>query len=66
MFMSLSCAVGPETNILEPSARQCQRLFLFHPVLSLNDMNVIRSTCFKDLKVSSLKILTSVKLNFVY
>jgi hypothetical protein len=51
MFMSLKCAIGPETNILEPSARQCQRLFLDHPILSLDDMNVIQSICFKDLKV---------------
>jgi glutamate synthase (NADPH/NADH) len=51
MFMSLKCAIGPETNILEPSAQQCQRLFLDHPILCLNDMSIIKSICFKDLKV---------------
>ena len=51
MFMSLACAIGPESNILEPSAAQCQRLFLDHPILSLEDMYVLKSTRFWDLKV---------------
>ena len=65
MFMSLKCAIGPETNILEPSARQCQRLFLDHPILSLDDMNVIKTICFKDLKVISVFHTNSMK-NIIY
>ena len=34
--MSLSCPIGPESNI--PNASQCQRLFLEQPILSLDDM----------------------------
>ncbi|XP_070567565.1 uncharacterized protein [Ptychodera flava] len=50
IVMSLACPVGPEDNILEPSAQQCQRLFLQQPVLSLDDMKVIKATTYKGWK----------------
>lgn len=31
---------GPGGNILEPSAKQCHRLFLENPILSLSDLEV--------------------------
>lgn len=51
IVMSLSCPIGPEANILEPSAEQCRRLFLEQPVLSLIDMEVIKRTNYKGWKV---------------
>ena len=52
--MSLACPVGPEANILEPSAEQCKRLFLEQPILSLIDMQVIRKTHYKGWRTKIL------------
>jgi glutamate synthase (NADPH/NADH) len=32
IVMSLACPIGPQANILEPSAEQCRRLFIEQPV----------------------------------
>jgi len=61
IVMSLSCPIGPESNILFPNASQCQRLFLEQPILSLDDMTVIKSTVFKDLKPKLIDITVDVK-----
>lgn len=61
IVMSLSCPIGPESNILEPNASQCQRLFLEQPVLSLEDMTVIKSTNFKNLKPKIIDITADLK-----
>lgn len=52
IVMSLACPIGPEANILEPSAEQCRRLFLEQPLLSLIDMEVLRKTHYKNWKAS--------------
>jgi glutamate synthase (NADPH/NADH) len=44
IVMSLACPIGPEGNILEPNAKQCHRLWLKNPMLSLSDMEVIKQT----------------------
>lgn len=59
VVMSLACPVGPEHNILEPSADQCRRLWLDQPILSRQDMRVIKATKHKGWKVSSPEILAS-------
>ncbi len=51
VVMSLACPIGPEANILEPSADQCRRLFLEQPMLSLLDMEVIKRTNYKGWRV---------------
>lgn len=58
LFLSFtkSCPTGPSFNILEPSAKQCQRLWLEQPILSLDDMEVIKNTTFKDWKVWCIHI----------
>lgn len=43
IIMSLSCPIGPEFNILEPSSDQCERLFIEQPILSLEDLFVIKN-----------------------
>ena len=55
IVMSLLCPIGPESNILEPSENYVHRLFLVHPILSLDDLEVIKyntydgwSTCIID------------------
>ncbi|XP_069156175.1 uncharacterized protein [Procambarus clarkii] len=44
IVMSLACPIGPEANILEPSSKQCHRIFLKNPILSLLDLEVIKAT----------------------
>jgi len=57
IVMSLMCPIGPEGNLLEPSARQCHRLFLNHPILSLKDLIVIKKTSHRNWKVSPTSAL---------
>ncbi|RWS12234.1 glutamate synthase 1-like protein [Dinothrombium tinctorium] len=47
IVMSLACPVGPAANLLEPSAKQCRRLWLEQPILSIPDLEVIKRTTFK-------------------
>merc|ERR1719203_1719025 len=43
IVMSLVCPVGPENNLLsEPSQEHCKRLNVRHPVLTLQEMNVLK------------------------
>jgi len=47
IIMSLNCPIGPEYNILEASAEQCNRLWLEQPILSISDLKVIKETRFR-------------------
>uniref|UniRef100_A0A1S6KZN6 Glutamate synthase [NADH] n=2 Tax=Nilaparvata lugens TaxID=108931 RepID=A0A1S6KZN6_NILLU len=42
IVMSMMCPIGPEANILMPSAKQCHRLFLHNPIISLADLAVLK------------------------
>lgn len=48
--MSLLCPIGPESNILEPNEMFVHRLFLEQPILSLHDLEVIKTTSFRGWK----------------
>lgn len=50
IVMSLACPIGPEGNLLEPNRKQCHRLWLENPILSLADMEVIKHTKHKGWK----------------
>ncbi|XP_076674514.1 uncharacterized protein LOC143372318 isoform X2 [Andrena cerasifolii] len=50
IVMSMLCPIGPESNILEPNERQVHRLFLQQPILSLDDMEVIKRTSYRGWK----------------
>ncbi|XP_071818623.1 uncharacterized protein [Apostichopus japonicus] len=54
IVMSLACPVGPEANILEPSEEQCRRLFLQTPILTLHDLEVIKTTDYKGWKTKTI------------
>nr|MBE5725833.1 putative glutamate synthase 1 [Cucujiformia] len=41
VVMSLQCPIGPEANILVPSAKQVHRLWLKQPVLSIADLEIL-------------------------
>ncbi|KAF0719334.1 Aste57867_1118 [Aphanomyces stellatus] len=43
LVMSLRCPVGPEENLLDVSADHAKRLIVDHPVLTLDDMNRLRT-----------------------
>ncbi|MDB4614728.1 glutamate synthase large subunit, partial [bacterium] len=43
IIMSLECYVGPEGNLLESTAEQCNRLALPHPILTNGDMARIKA-----------------------
>lgn len=44
VVMSLQCPIGPEANILQPSAKQVHRLWLRQPVISISDLEVLKNT----------------------
>jgi len=49
IVMSLVCPVGPEGNLLaDPSADSCKRLNVRHPVLTLDEMETLKSKVYVD------------------
>nr|XP_031844149.1 putative glutamate synthase [NADPH] isoform X1 [Nomia melanderi] len=50
IVMSMLCPIGPESNILEPNELQVHRLFLPQPILSLEDLEVIKGTKYRGWK----------------
>ena len=54
IVMSLACPVGPQANILEPSAAQCSRLWLEQPILSIRDLEVITNISYKGWKAITI------------
>lgn len=61
IVMSLSCPIGPETNILEPSDDMCERLYLSQPILSLEDMYVIKNINYRNFKPVTINIVYDAK-----
>lgn len=56
IVMSLACPIGPEQNILEPSAKQCHRIFLENPIISLEDLEVLRHNTHRGWKTKVIDI----------
>ena len=56
IVMSLACPIGPEGNLLEPSEHQCRRLWLENPILSLQDLEIIKHIAVKDWKATVIDI----------
>ena len=52
--MSLECPVGPEGNLLETTPEQCARLLVPSPVLSLQEMEALKSTEHRGWKAVTL------------
>lgn len=50
IVMSMLCPIGPESNMLEPSELQVHRLFLRQPILSLDDLDIIKRTNYRGWK----------------
>lgn len=47
IVMSLQCPIGPEGNLLHPSAEQTHRLWISNPILSRTDLTIIKRTSYK-------------------
>ncbi|KAL1523087.1 hypothetical protein AB1Y20_018047 [Prymnesium parvum] len=54
VVMSLVCPVGPEQNLLDATPKHAERLFLPHPVLSLEEMEALKTTEFRGWKAVTL------------
>ena len=59
--MSLSCPIGPETNILEPCSEQCDRLFIHQPIFSLEDVFVLQNIRYRNFRTKTIQIVFDVK-----
>lgn len=59
--MSLACPIGPEYNILEPCAEQCERLYIDQPILSLEDLYVISHIKYRNFKAKTINIVFDVR-----
>ena len=47
MVMSLRCPVGPERNLLAVGAQHCARMVVSHPIISLQEMQAVKTTAFR-------------------
>ena len=45
--MSLRCPVGPERNLLAVGAQHCARMVVSHPIISLQEMQAVKTTAFR-------------------
>ncbi|GFR32444.1 glutamate synthase 1, chloroplastic [Trichonephila clavata] len=61
IVISLACPVGPSSNMLEPSSKQCQRLWLEQPILTLSDMVALKKTNYKGWKTKIIDIIYSAE-----
>lgn len=48
IVMSMKCPIGPEANILEPSAKQVHRLWLENPIISIPDIEMLKRSKHRD------------------
>ena len=56
IVMSLQCPLGPEGNLLKPSAEQVHRIWLPNPILSVDDIEVIKRTSHRGWKTKVIDI----------
>ncbi|KAL3927618.1 MAG: hypothetical protein SGPRY_002739 [Prymnesium sp.] len=54
VVMSLVCPVGPEQNLLDATSEHAARLFLPHPVLSLEEMETLKTVEYRGWKAVTL------------
>lgn len=56
VVMSMQCPLGPEDNLLKPSAEQVHRIWLPHPILSIPDTNLLKLNTHRGWKTKVLDI----------
>ena len=52
LIMSVACPIGPEGNILEPSADQCDRLYIDQPIFSLENLYIFKNINYRNYRVN--------------
>ncbi|XP_037934060.1 putative glutamate synthase [NADPH] isoform X2 [Teleopsis dalmanni] len=56
VVMSMQCPIGPEANLLKPSAKQVHRIWLTNPILSIPDTNLLKRNTHRGWKTKVLDI----------
>lgn len=56
VVMSMQCPIGPEGNLLQPSAEQVHRIWLPNPILSITDTNLLKRNTHRGWKTKVLDI----------
>lgn len=56
IVMSLQCPVGPEGNLLCPSAEQVHRIWLPNPILSIADLQILKRIDYRGWKSTIIDI----------
>lgn len=56
IVMSMQCPIGPEYNILEPSAQQVHRIWLNNPILSVADIQMLKRSNYRGWKTCVIDI----------
>jgi len=56
IVMSMQCPIGPEANILQPSAKQVHRIWLNNPILSIPDIEILKRNTHRDWKTDVIDI----------
>lgn len=56
IVMSLQCPIGPESNLLKPSAEQVHRLWISNPILSIPDLRALKRTNYRNWKAAVIDI----------
>ncbi|XP_034109012.1 uncharacterized protein LOC117571121 [Drosophila albomicans] len=56
VVMSMQCPLGPEANLLQPSAQQVHRIWLSNPILSIPDTQLLKRNTHRGWKTKVLDI----------
>lgn len=56
IVMSLHCPIGPEGNLLHPSSEQVLRLWISNPILSIQDVVMLKRMTFRNWKSKVIDI----------
>lgn len=56
VVMSMQCPLGPEANLLQPSAQQVHRIWLPNPILSIPDTQLLKRNTHRGWKTKVLDI----------
>ncbi len=57
LVMSLMSFVGKEQNLLEETPEHCHQLKLSHPILTNDDIHLLKNSSIRDFRVSTVSIL---------
>ncbi|XP_043646379.1 glutamate synthase [NADH], amyloplastic isoform X1 [Drosophila teissieri] len=56
VVMSMQCPLGPEANLLQPSAQQVHRIWLTNPILSIPDTQLLKRNTHRGWRTKVLDI----------